>query len=87
MEEADNVLKSLEDTVVSFGGSVLNVEKMGRKRLAFDVKKFKDGLYVNYKIELPEDKVKDLKRFIKLNDGFLRDMLVSYKEKAVAEAK
>ena len=86
MEEVDKAVKGLEDTIKNYGGNALNVDKMGRKRLAYEVQGFKDGFHVTIDLELPENKVADLKRYLKLNENFIRELLV-VEEKAKAAAK
>ena len=43
-DEADKVVAKVEEIVSSYGGQVLDIEKMGRKKLSFDVKGFRDGI-------------------------------------------
>lgn len=76
MDEYDKVIESLEGTIKEFQGKVECVDKMGRKKLAYEIKNFKDGFYCTLKVDFPEDKVVDLKRNLTLNDNILRFMLV-----------
>ena len=57
-------------------GSCLCNEKIGRKKLAYDIDNYRDGFYVVTKLELAPENVKALKRNLKLNDNFLRDLIV-----------
>lgn len=83
MEGIEQVIQNIETTVKNFGGQVLNVDKMGRKKLAYEIQKLRDGFYVIYNMEFPEDKVAELKRYLKLNDSVIRNMItVQEKEKA-----
>lgn len=75
-EEADKVIAKIEDIVKSLGGSVSSTDKMGRKKLAHDIQNFRDGHYVAQKMELPEDKVFEFKRQLRLNDNILRTMFM-----------
>ena len=45
-EEADKLVAGFSSTVTNGGGQVKSVEKMGRRRLAYMVRKFNDGNYV-----------------------------------------
>ena len=75
-DEADKVVARVEEIVKSLGGSVVETDKMGRKKLAYEVAGFTDGFMVSNIIELPEDKVVELKRQIRLNDSIIRLMFV-----------
>lgn len=73
-EEADKVVVRVEEIVKSLGGDVLECDKMGRKKLAFEVAGFTDGFMVNQVVTMPADKIADLKRQLKLNDSVIRVM-------------
>lgn len=76
-EEADKVVARIEETIKTLGGSVLECDKMGRKKLAFEVAGFNDGFMVNQLVSVPADKVADLKRQLKLNDSVIRVMFTT----------
>lgn len=75
-EEADKVIAKIEESIKSLGGNVTAVDKMGRKKLAHEIQNFRDGHFAAQKMELPEDKVSDLKRQLRLNDNILRIMFL-----------
>ena len=75
-EEVDKVIEKIEETVKSYNGNVGSTDKMGRKRLAFEVASFRDGFFVAQKLQIPADKVVDFKRMLKLNDNVIRTMFV-----------
>ena len=73
-EEADKVVARVEEIVKTLGGAVLECDKMGRKKLAFEVAGFMDGFMVNQVVNMPADKIVELKRQLKLNDSVIRIM-------------
>jgi len=80
-DEADKVVAKVEDIVKTLGGSVSDCDKMGRKKLAYEVAGFTDGFMVNQVVSLPSEKVSELKRQIKLNDSIIRTMFTSKETK------
>ena len=76
-DEADKVVSRVEEIVKTLGGSVADCDKMGRKKLAYEVAGFTDGFMVNQVVTLPQDKVVELKRQIKLNDSIIRTMFTT----------
>ena len=80
-DEVDKNLAKIEETVTGFEGKVEKTDKMGRKKLAYEIEKFNDGYFVNQIISLPADKVKDLRRMLKLNENILRTMILDVTEK------
>ena len=76
-DEADKVVARVEDIVKSVGGSVSDCDKMGRKKLAYEIAGFSDGFMVNQVVSVPSDKITELKRQIKLNDAIIRTMFTT----------
>ena len=79
-DEADKVVAKIEETIQGFGGSVIDTEKMGRKKSAYDVQGYRDSYMVVQRMNLPEDKVVDLKRQLKLNENVIRTMFTKVKK-------
>ncbi|MDD3237565.1 MAG: 30S ribosomal protein S6 [Candidatus Gastranaerophilales bacterium] len=75
-DEADKIIAKIEESVNGYTGNVVETEKMGRKKLSYDIQNFRDGYFVTQKMQLPEDKVADFKRNLKLNENILRTMFV-----------
>ena len=81
-DEIDKVLEKVDSDLAELGGKVESRDKMGRKKLAYDIQKFRDGFMVNSVISLKADKVADFKRALKLNDNVLRTLMLVVEEKA-----
>ena len=73
-DESDKVVAKVEEIIASLGGSVIDTDKMGRKKLAYEVAGFTDGFMVNQVVTVPADKIVELKRQLKLNDSVIRVM-------------
>lgn len=76
-DEADKVVARVEEIVKTLGGEVAETDKMGRKKLAFEVAGFSDGFMVNQVVSVPADKIAELKRQLKLNDSIIRVMFTT----------
>ena len=75
-EETGKIIDKFEENITQFGGKINSTDKIGRKKLSYEIQKFRDGFYIVQKIELPENKVAELKRQLKLNENVIRYMLV-----------
>ena len=76
-DEADKVVARVEEIVKNLGGSVESTDKMGRKKLAYEVAGFVDGFMVNQVVSVRADKIVELKRQLKLNDSVIRMMFTT----------
>ncbi|HEY9688262.1 MAG TPA: 30S ribosomal protein S6 [Coleofasciculaceae cyanobacterium] len=77
VDNSDNVLKSIEDNVENLKGKVLKKDKLGRKRLAYEINKFKDGFVTTYLFSLEPSSVVALRRTAQLNEDILRMVLIN----------
>lgn len=75
-DEADKIIAKIEELLQGLGGSVFDLEKASRKKLAYDIDNFRDGFVVVQKLQLAPDKVKEFKRLLKLNENIIRTMFV-----------
>lgn len=85
LEEVDKVLAKLEEQIVGFEGKVISADKIGRKKLAYEIQKFRDGFFVTQIITIPADKITEFKRQLKLNDNVLRVMFLESSKVAAAK--
>ena len=81
-EELDKVVDKISEEVKSNKGSVSSVDKMGRKKLAYDVQGYRDGYFTTMIVSLPGEAVVDFKRSLKLNENILRFMFMEEAKKA-----
>ncbi len=83
-EELDKQTDKVNELVSGFGGkqvSADDIHNIGRKKLAYEIKNFRDANFVDFTISLPADKVAELKRQLRLNDNILRTMLLKQGDK------
>lgn len=76
VEEVEKSLSKLDTLVSGFKGKILDTDKIGRKKLAYDIQKFRDGFFVSQILSIPADKVVELKKQLKLSDNVLRIMFL-----------
>ena len=81
-DEIDKAVAKISANVDEFGGKVESTDKIGRKKLAFDIENFRDGFFTSLVMELPADKVAEFKRQLRLNDNVLRTMFLEVSKKA-----
>jgi small subunit ribosomal protein S6 len=75
-------------TVVTDGGGAFTVnERMGRRRLAYPIRKFDDGVYTRFLYDAGIDVPKELERRIRLSDNVLRSLTVRLEDDWAAASK
>jgi len=79
-EDQDKLISTLESAVTSTGGTVKNVERMGKRRLAYKVRKFNDGIYVLLTIEGPGALIHELERRLRVTEPVIKFLTVRIDE-------
>ncbi len=88
-EDADKLIAGFTATVANGGGVVKSVEKMGRRKLAYVVRKFADGAYVLLTIEASGPVVLELERRLRVSEPVIKFITVRMdeEEKRLAKVK
>lgn len=73
-EEVNSAVEKLTAIVSEMNGKVESVDKVGRKKLAYEVAGFRDGFFATLILALPANQVAELKRQLRLNDSVIRTM-------------
>lgn len=94
-DEEQATVDSLAQVVSDAGGVFTARERMGRRRLAYPIKKFEDGVYTRFLYDAETSVPKELDRRLRINDKILRhmtvylepDWAVAAKEQAIRDAE
>lgn len=84
----DEALKALteriQQVIVANGGQVTSTENLGRRTLAYPIKRRRDGYYILIKAALAQKTIAELERSLRLSEDVLRHMLVHLEDEPVA---
>ncbi len=85
-EAADRVAVAVEEYIKGQGATVVSTDKKGRRRLAYEVNKMKDGYYVTTVFTAQPESVAVIKRMMTLSEDITRSLIIIYQpEDAVVE--
>ena len=79
-DEIDKINSQIEGVITAGGGKVDKIEKMGKRRLAYTVKKFRDGFYVLFSIGATGDIVREVERRLRVMDLVIKYLSVRMDE-------
>ncbi|SHJ93642.1 30S ribosomal protein S6 [Paramaledivibacter caminithermalis] len=80
-EEKRNELIEKFKSIIATDGEVEEVNEWGLKKLAYEIKKFKEGYYVLVNFKANQDLPKELERNFRISDDVIRYMVISLEEK------
>jgi small subunit ribosomal protein S6 len=91
VEEADldKLIEGFSGNITAGGGEVKSVEKMGRRRLAYTVRKFNDGFYVLLNVAAPGSLIAEIERRLRVSEPVIKFITVRMdeEEKRLAKVK
>ncbi len=84
-DEAKKIIKNTEEEIKSVGGEISHQEYWGKKKLAYEIKKFNHGYYNLVEFDLAGEKLAALDRSFKLSKEILRHQIVKIKKRSQEE--
>ncbi len=82
-EEAESVIAKIKENITGQGGEVLKVDVWGRRKLAYEIKKQKKGLFVLLLYKTPAKTIKKLEEFYKVFDVIIKYMIIKLEKKQI----
>ena len=79
-EDVDMLIAGFEATVTNGGGTVRSTEKLGRRKLAYLVRKFSEGNYVLLTVDADGKLVAELERRLRVSEPVIKFITVRMDE-------
>jgi len=79
-EDLDKLVSTLGTAVTTSNGTVKSVEKMGKRRLAYTVRKFHEGVYVLLTVEGGGTVMHELERRLRVTEPVIKFLTVRIDE-------
>lgn len=75
-EETMKALIEKFTTLINTDGKVESVEEVGKKKLAYEIKKNKEGYYVIYTFEANPELITELERNYRITDNVIKFIVI-----------
>jgi small subunit ribosomal protein S6 len=79
-EDLDKLISTLESAVTSAAGAVKSIDRMGKRRLAYVVRKFREGLYILMTIEGTGAVMHEVERRLRVTEPVIKFLTVRIDE-------
>ncbi|MDN5345413.1 MAG: small subunit ribosomal protein [Clostridia bacterium] len=76
------VVDKFTQLIADQGGQVIEVDQWGKKRMAYEVRKYREGFYVLMKFKGDPAVTQELERVLKINDEVIRYLITRLEEEA-----
>jgi small subunit ribosomal protein S6 len=79
-EAVEAVAAKFESLITSNGGTVDKIDRWGKRRLAYEIEDFNEGIYFVIDFTAAPSVVAELERVMKITDEILRHMVVKQED-------
>jgi len=79
-EDVEALQTQVAELVTEFGGTVENTDVWGRRKLAYEIGHFTEGIYVVQLLDGPGEMISELGRRLRVRDQVLRHLIVRVDE-------
>src|SRR4030081_3701765 len=73
-------MDSVQSLIEAQGGEVVKTTAWGKRRLAYEIQRLRDGHYVLLQVRLDGARIKELERVLRIHDNVFRHMLTIFVE-------
>lgn len=72
----DKTLGQIQELIAKHKGAIADTREMGKNRLAYPLKKHKEGIYYRINFSITPDIIATIKKSLYLNESILRMLIV-----------
>jgi small subunit ribosomal protein S6 len=78
LEEAriNEEVERVSQSIAQASGEIVEVQRWGKRKLAYNIRKRRDGTYIHIKHKSPPELIGEMDRKFRLNEGVLRHLTV-----------
>lgn len=86
-EELTSLIEKVKKIISKEKGEVTNINKWGKRKLAYEIKDFTEAIYVVMKFNIDELSISEFERVLKLEEKIIRYLLTLQKEEKPVKTK
>lgn len=75
-DEVKNLLETVSETIKKNGGEVVDTQNFGRRKLAYSIKRHKEGAYYLVNFKGQPQSISRLEKTYRLNESILRTLII-----------
>lgn len=77
----------VEKLFTSSKGKIVKTDNWGKKKLAYDIKKHDQAIYIFYTVDLPAESLQKIESTLNITDEVIRYLITRVDHKAIAKAE
>jgi len=81
--EIEEAVARISEYIVQHGGTIQEINRWGRRRMAYPIKKKYNGYYVHCIFDAPPSSIPVIERYLNLDDSVLRHLTIQLSERLI----
>ena len=77
-EEITAIIEKVKELITSNDGTILKIENIGKKKLAYEIKKNTEGIYIVVEFEVKSEVVSELERYYRIKEEIIKFLTVKH---------
>jgi len=86
-EQARATVERITNAVTAQGGVVVRINAWGRRRMAYPIEHYRDGLYYFFDLQLPPASVVEIERLIGVNEDIIRHLMKARDPRVIGDER
>jgi small subunit ribosomal protein S6 len=86
-EELEELVRKFEKIITQGGGEVISCDKLGCRKLAYEIKGYKEGVMYCLNFNSPPNLIRELEKNYRVTDKVIRHLIVKVDKKKLKEEK
>jgi len=82
-EQIETIISKIVENLKTNGGEIVEIDKWGRKRLAYPIQKSKSGYYLLLRYDAPAELISKFERTLRLDENIIRYITILLDKKAL----
>ncbi len=74
--QISNILVKIQNKIAEFSDQPINIENLGKKKLAYKIRKFTEGIYLIINFQCEAQYVAELERYYRITDEIMKFIVV-----------
>ena len=79
-EQVEQIIKKYKDFIVEYDGEDFQIQNRGKRRMAYPIKKYLDGIYIQMNYKANGKQVAPLERAMRLSEEVIRYLTIKLKD-------
>ena len=75
-EDLPGVIDKVNQQIISKGGNIVNTDNWGKRKLAYPIKRFREGKYILTNLAINPEIIPELEANLRISEDVIRHMLV-----------